>query len=157
VALSLAKERPTTRVLGLDISSDAVVVARDNLVRLGAVNCAIGQSDLYAALGPGRPWFDLITANPPYIPDGEIPALDVDIRGFEPHLALAGGGDGLSVMQRVISDAPKHLAKGGVLAVEMMTGQVPAVAAFYEQCGFFDILIKKDLGGRERVVSGIWP
>jgi release factor glutamine methyltransferase len=157
VALSLAKERPTTRVLGLDISSDAVVVARDNLVRLGAVNCAIGQSDLYAALGPGRPWFDLITANPPYIPDGEIPALDVDIRGFEPHLALAGGGDGLSVMQRVISDAPKHLAKGGVLAVEMMTGQGPAVAAFYEQCGFSDIWIKKDLGGRERVVSGIWP
>jgi release factor glutamine methyltransferase len=157
VALSLAKERPTTCVVGLDISSDAVEVARDNLVRLGAVNCAIGQSDLYAALGPARPRFDLITANPPYIPDNEIPGLEIDIRGFEPHLALAGGGDGLSVMHRVVSEAPKHLAKGGVLAVEMMTGQGPAVAALFEQCGFSEVWIKKDLGGRERVVSGVWP
>jgi len=157
VALSLAKERPTTCVVGLDISPDAIAVARDNLVRLGAVNCAIGQSDLYAALGPPRPWFDLITANPPYIPDGEIAGLEVDIRGFEPHLALAGGDDGLSVMQRVVSEAPQHLTKGGVLAVEMMTGQGPAVAALFEQCGFSDVWIKKDLGGRERVVSGVLP
>jgi release factor glutamine methyltransferase len=157
VALSLGKERPTTRVLGLDISADAVVVARDNLVRLGAVNCAIGQSDLYTALGPARPQFDLITANPPYIPDNEIPGLEVDIRGFEPHVALAGGGDGLSIMQRVVSDAPNHLTKGGVLAVEMMTGQGPAVAAFFEERGFADVSIKNDLGGRERVVSGVWP
>lgn len=156
VAISLAKERPTTCVLGLDISSDAIVVARDNMVRLGAVNCAFGQSDLYAALVQQSPKFDLITANPPYIPDGEIPALEVDIRGFEPHLALAGGGDGLSIMQRVVSDAPKFLAKSGVLAVEMMTGQGPAVAALFEQCGFIDIVIKKDLGARERVVSGVW-
>lgn len=155
VAISLAKERPTTQVLGLDISRDAIEVARDNLVRLGAVNCAIGQSDLYAALGPDRPWFDLITANPPYIPEGEIAGLDVDIRGFEPHVALSGGDDGLSIMRRVVSMAPRHLAKQGVLAVEMMTGQGPAVAALFEQNGFTDVRIKKDLGGRERVVSGV--
>lgn len=155
VAISLAKERPTTCVVGLDLSSDAVTVARENLVRLGAVNCAIGQSDLYAALGPARPIFDLITANPPYIPDPEIPGLDVDIRGFEPHLALAGGGDGLSVMRRVVSEAPKHLTNGGVLAVEMMTGQGQAVMELFEQSGFSDVRIKKDLGGRERVVSGV--
>jgi release factor glutamine methyltransferase len=155
VAISLAKERPTTCVVGLDLSPEAVVVARDNLVRLGAVNCAIGQSDLYAALGQPRPIFDLITANPPYIPEGEIPALDVDIRGFEPHLALSGGDDGLSVMTRIVSEAPKHLVQGGALAVEMMTGQGPAVTALFEQAGFTDVRIKKDLGGRERVVSGI--
>lgn len=157
VAISLARERPTTCVVGLDLSPDAVMVARDNLVRLGAVNCAIGQSDLYAALAPDRPIFDLITANPPYIPDGDIPGLDVDIRGFEPHMALAGGDDGLSLMRRVVSEAPRHLAKGGILAVEMMTGQGEAVSALFADAGFSDIRIKKDLGGRERVVSGAWP
>lgn len=156
VAITLAKERPTTRVQGLDLSMDAVVVAQDNLVRLGAVNCAIGQSDLYSVLGTPRPWFDLITANPPYIPDGEISALDVDIRGFEPHLALAGGGDGLSIMRRIVAEAPKHLVHGGVLAVEMMTGQGVAVVELFEQAGFSDVQIKKDLGARERVVSGVW-
>lgn len=156
VAISLAKERPTTCVIGLDISEGAVEVARENLVRLGAVNCAIGQSDLFKALGKPRPFFDLITANPPYIPEGEIPGLDVDIRGFEPHVALSGGDDGLSVMRRLVSEAPNHLAKGGVLAVEMMTGQGPAVAELFERRGFTDVQIKKDLGARERVVSGIW-
>ncbi|HRI66055.1 MAG TPA: peptide chain release factor N(5)-glutamine methyltransferase [Polyangium sp.] len=155
VAISLAKERPTTQVIGLDLSQDAVEVARDNLVRLGAVNCAIGQSDLYAALGAPRPWFDLITANPPYIPDADIPGLDVDIRGFEPHMALSGGDDGLSIMRDVVARAPYHLAKGGVLAVEMMTGQGAAVVALFEQNGFSEVGIKKDLGGRERVVSGV--
>ena len=141
--------------MGLDISHDAVEVAWDNMVRLGAVNCAIGQSDLYSALGAPRPWFDLITANPPYIPEGEIAGLDVDIRGFEPHVALSGGDDGLSIMRHVVSKAPQYMARGGVLAVEMMTGQGPDVAALFEQNGFSEVLIKKDLGGRERVVSGV--
>lgn len=156
VAISLAKERPTTCVVGLDISAEAIEVARENLVRLGAVNCAIGQSDLFQALGKPKPIFDLITANPPYIPEPEIAGLDVDIRGFEPHVALSGGDDGLSVMRRLVSDAPNHLAKGGVLAVEMMTGQGQAVTELFERRGFSDVKIKKDLGGRERVVSGIW-
>jgi release factor glutamine methyltransferase len=155
VAITLAKERPTTCVVGLDISADAVEVARENLVRLGAVNCAIGQSDLYAALGQPKAFFDLITANPPYIPEGEIPGLDVDIRGFEPHVALSGGDDGLTIMRRVVGEAPKYLAPGGVLAVEMMTGQGAAVTEIFEQNGFVDVRIKKDLGARERVVSGI--
>ncbi|MBK9261436.1 MAG: peptide chain release factor N(5)-glutamine methyltransferase [Polyangiaceae bacterium] len=156
VAISLAKERPTICVLGLDLSPGAVEVARENVVRLGAVNCAIGQSDLFAALAPARPRFDLITANPPYIPDSEIEALDIDIRGFEPHLALAGGDDGLSIVRRIVSEAPEHLLCGGVLAIEVMTGQAASVCELFEQRGFSDVQIKKDLGGRERVVSGVF-
>lgn len=155
VAISLAKERPTTCVLGLDVSPDAVDVARENAMRLGAVNCTIGQSDLFAAVASTHARFDLITANPPYIPDAEIPSLDIDIRGFEPHLALAGGDDGLSIVRRIVSEAPGHLASGGVLAAEVMTGQASAVCELFEQQGFSDIQIKKDLGGRERVVSGV--
>jgi len=156
VALTLAKERPTTCVLGLDLSPDAVAVARDNLVRLGAVNCAIGVSDLFSALSGRRARFDLITANPPYIPDAEIAELPVDVRGFEPRLALAGGEDGLSLVRRIVAEAPGHLAPGGVLALEVMAGQAPSVREIFAQRGFVDVLVKKDLGGHERVVSGVW-
>jgi release factor glutamine methyltransferase len=157
VAISLARERPTTCVLGLDLSADAITVARENLVRLGAVNCAFGVSDLFAALEGRGAHFDLITANPPYIPDEEIPGLQIDIRGFEPNLALSGGADGLVVVRRIVDEAPRFLAKGGLLAMELMSGQAPAVRALFEARGFSDIVIKKDLGGHERVVSGVWP
>ena len=156
VAISLARERPTTCVLGLDLSADALDVARENLVRLGAVNCAFGVSDLFAALAGRNAHFDLITANPPYIPDEEIPTLQIDIRGFEPTLALSGGGDGLAVVRRIVAEAPAFLAKGGALALELMSGQAPSVSALFEARGFSDVRVTKDLGGHERVVSGIW-
>jgi len=156
VAISLAKERPTTCVIGLDLSPDAAELARENVVRLGAVNCAIGVSDLFSALSGRRARFDLITANPPYIPDAEIAELPVDVRGFEPHLALAGGADGLSLVRRIVKEAPDHLAPGGVLALEVMAGQAPAVREIFSERGFVDVLVKKDLGGHERVVSGVW-
>jgi release factor glutamine methyltransferase len=156
VAITLAKERPTTCVLGLDVSPDAVEVARENLVRRGAVNCAIGVSDLFSALAGRRARFDLITANPPYIPDAEIDELPVDVRGFEPHLALAGGEDGLSLVRRLVKEAPDYLASSGVLALEVMAGQAPAVREIFSERGFVDVLVKNDLGGHERVVSGLW-
>lgn len=157
VAISLARERPTTCVLGLDLSEEAILVARENLVRLGAVNCAFGVSDLFAALEGRGVHFDLITANPPYIPDEEIPTLQIDIRGFEPNLALSGGEDGLAVVRRIVAEAPRFLEKGGALALELMSGQAPAVHALFEAAGFSDIAVKKDLGGHDRVVSGVWP
>jgi len=157
VAISLAKERPTTCVLGLDISQDAVVVARENVVRLGAVNCAIGVSDLFHALEGRNALFDVITANPPYIPDAEIADLQVDIRDFEPRLALSGGADGLEVVRKIIHEAPRYLAPSGLLAFELMSGQAPEVSALLEARGFQNIEVKRDLAGHERVVSGVWP
>lgn len=157
VAISLARERPTTCVLGLDISADAIVVARENLVRLGAMNCAFGVSDLFAALKGRGVVFDLITANPPYIPDAEIPTLQVDIREFEPNVALSGGEDGLFLVRRIVDEAPTYLANNGVLAMELMSGQAAEVSAMLSRRGFVDVSVKKDLGGHERVVSGVWP
>jgi len=156
VALSLARERPTTCVLGLDVSEDAATLARENLVRLGAVNCAIGVSNLFEALRGRDASFDLITANPPYIPDDEIATLMVDVRAFEPHLALAGGPDGLVLVRRIIDEAPDFLAPGGVLALELMAGQAPDVSALFSARGFSEIEIAKDLAGHERVVSGVF-
>src|SRR5262249_3011185 len=119
VAVSLARERPTTRVLGADVSRDALAVAVENALRLGAYNVGFVVSDLFAALQPGAGRFDLVPANPPYIPEGEIPSLAVDIRGFEPRLALEGGPDGLAILRRIVAEAPAFLDEDGVLAVEI--------------------------------------
>lgn len=158
VAISLARERPTTRVLGVDISPDALAVARENALRLGAMNAGFVRSDLFAALRAGRAGrarFDLITANPPYIAEDEIETLQVDVRSFEPRLALVAGADGLDVVRRIAAEAPEFLDEGGVLAMEVGAGQAPAVRPLFERAGFTAIETMRDLGGHERVVSGV--
>jgi release factor glutamine methyltransferase len=154
VAITLARERPTTRVVGVDLSEGALVVARENATRLGVTHqVTLLRSDLYAALDPGAR-FDLITANPPYIAEPEIASLPPDVRDFEPRLALAGGDDGLDVVRRVVSGARSFLAPGGVLALEVGAGQAPEVQALFEQGGFTAIERQRDYAGHERVVSG---
>lgn len=156
VAVSLARERPTSRVLGADLSEGALVVARENAIRLGAVNAGFLRSDLFAGLPSGLV-FDLITANPPYIPDAEIAGLQPDIRDYEPHLALVGGADGLDLARRIIAAAPARLARGGVLAMEIGAGQAGAVAELFAASGFEAIIRHLDYGGHERVVSAARP
>ena len=157
VAITIARERPTALVIGSDISRPALDVARQNAVRLGAFNVAFFAADLFALprlLTPAR--LDLITANPPYIPDSEEPDLAVDIRDYEPHAALFGGADGLVIVRRIVEEAPLHLDEGGVLALEVAAGQSAAVAALLQARGFIDIDKARDYGGHERVVSGSW-
>jgi release factor glutamine methyltransferase len=157
VAISLARERPTTRVIGTDVSPGALEVAAENAIRLGAVNLGFLRSDLFSALDPRRHRFDLITANPPYIPEGDLPGLQVDVRAFEPKLALVSGLDGLTLARKIIAEAPRFLDPGGVLAMELGAGQAPAVRRLFESSGFVDIEARRDLGGHERVVSGMKP
>lgn len=158
VAISFGRERPNAHVLGTDLSADAVAVARDNALRLGAVPWVwFRVSDVFADLGVSKPRFEVITANPPYIPEPDIAGLAPTIREFEPRLALSGGSDGLVLVRRIVKEAPDHLEPGGVLAMEIGAGQAPDVAALYEARGFTEIQRTKDLAGIERVVSGIWP
>ena len=154
VAISLARERLTTRVLGVDISEGALVVARENALRLGAVNAGFLRADLFSAT-PAGSRFELITANPPYIPDAEIAELPPDVRDYEPRLALAAGPDGLDLVRRIVAGAPARLVDGGVLAMEVGAGQAPAVVEIFERAGFREIARARDLGGHERVVSGV--
>jgi release factor glutamine methyltransferase len=155
VAISLACERPTTRVLAVDLSEGALAVAADNAIRLNAIQ-AMGllRSDLFEGV-PASARFDLVTANPPYIADAEVETLVVDIKGFEPRLALAGGPDGLALVRRLVADAPARLAPGGVLAIEVGAGQAGDVAALFEHAGLSAIERRRDYGGHERVVSGV--
>jgi release factor glutamine methyltransferase len=157
VAVAFATQRPTWHVTGSDISAEALVVARKNALRHGSVwNINFRPSDLFADIA-AEPRFDLITANPPYIPDDEVLTLVADIKNFEPHAALCGGGDGLAILRRLVKAAPGWLAPGGVLAMEVGAGQAERVAKGLGAYGFVEVQRERDYGGIERVVSGRWP
>ncbi|MBI5535861.1 MAG: peptide chain release factor N(5)-glutamine methyltransferase [Deltaproteobacteria bacterium] len=157
VAISFARERPTWRVDGTDLSEDALAVARDNAMRLGALwNVRFKHGDLFQAIEP-HDLYEVIIANPPYIPRAEIEQLAPDIREHEPRMALDGGEDGLDLIRLIASGAPAHLVEGGLLAMEIGVDQPEAVQALLQQAGFCEIEIDRDLASRPRVVSGVWP
>jgi release factor glutamine methyltransferase len=155
VAITIARERPTARLHATDASKDALAVARENALRLGAYNVSFRESDLYDALEPGDR-FDLIVANPPYVASDNIPALMADVREFEPRQALDGGADGLRIVRRVVLGAPDFLVPGGKLALEVGQGQAGAVARALSERGFLDVAVSRDYARIERVVDGRW-
>ena len=154
VAIAFAHHRPAWEVTASDISADAVDVARKNALRLGVIPAVrVRQGDLFEVVQEHER-FDLITANPPYVPTREWEALERGIREFEPRLALDGGDDGLDYLRRIVQTAPVHVEPGGVLAVEVGYDQAEQVAALFEAAGFVDIDLRRDYGGHQRVVSG---
>lgn len=154
VALAFASRRPDWEVHAADISEAALEVARENGRRLGAAwNLHFHLGDLLTPFSPGDA-FDVVTANAPYISASEFAELDIGVRGFEPHLALKGGDDGLDLIGRLVLEAPSHLVPGGLLALEVGYEQAPQVIALFEQSGFDQVRVHHDYGGRARVVSG---
>jgi len=157
VAIAFAKERPTWQVTGSDLSADALEVARHNALRLGTIwNLDFRRSDLLAEI-EREAGFDLIMANPPYVPDAEVPTLSPDIKNHEPASALCGGPDGLALIRRLVKAAPLLLVPGGLLALEVGAGQAPRVAKGLMSYGFSDVQQERDYAGIERVVSGRLP
>jgi release factor glutamine methyltransferase len=156
VAIAFARQRPTWSVTASDISADALQVASENAHRTGAIrNVRLVQGSLFAPVAAQR--FDLITANPPYIATAELATLPVDVRDFEPRLALDGGADGLDLVREIAEHAPARLAPGGLLALEIGADQGAAVVAVLNTRGYRDVELARDLGGRDRVVSGYGP
>ena len=154
VIVTLGKRLPHLTLFAVDASSDALDVARANAAKHG-VSVTFLQGDLDAPLRPFAP-FDLIVANLPYIPTGDLPALAPEVQA-EPRLALDGGADGLDLVRRLCAAAPSLLAPGGALALELGAGQAPAVAAFCREAGLVDVQLRRDLGAIERVVSARKP
>jgi release factor glutamine methyltransferase len=154
VGIAFAKARPTWRVLATDVSPATAELAWENARRLGVTfTLGVGVGDLFAPVTGRR--FDLVVANPPYIPSREIGGLMPDVRDFEPRLALDGGEDGLDLVRRIVAGAREYLGPGGVLAVEVGHDQAPRTRQLFEQAGFHDIEHRRDYGGRDRVVSGV--
>jgi release factor glutamine methyltransferase len=157
VAITLARQRPTSRVHAADKSADAVALARENALRLGAYNVSFSSGDLFDAVPAALAPFDVIAANPPYIPTARIAELMPDVRDFEPRAALDGGLDGLDLVRRIVDRAPAFLAPGAALAIEVGEGQAPDVSALFAGRGFTDIAAARDYAKIERVVHGIRP
>jgi release factor glutamine methyltransferase len=156
VAIALARSRPTWRITASDISPEAASLAWENTRRNGAAfSLRVVTGDLYQPLAGER--FELVTANPPYIPSAELASLAPDVRDFEPRLALDGGPDGLDVVRAVVAGAARHLEPNGVLAVEVGHDQAARVRELFEQAGFCEVASRRDYGGHERVVSGSRP
>ncbi|MFI5299005.1 MAG: peptide chain release factor N(5)-glutamine methyltransferase [Polyangiales bacterium] len=157
VATTLKCELLTLTVDAIDLSPDALAVARDNAARLGAVwNVRFAVGDLFGPLGAPSPRYDLIVSNPPYIPSDELATLQADVRDHEPRLALDGGRDGLDLVRRIVDGAPRWLRAGGALALEIGHGEADSTRALMTTRGFSDVSIARDYAGIDRVVSGVF-
>lgn len=146
------------QVIGVDISTDVLQIALDNSSKLGLFNKSIfRKSNIFSNIrkkGYGAEKFDLIISNPPYIPISEKDKLQIEV-GFEPDLALfAQDVEGIDFYDKIITEAPKFLNKGGYLMFELGINQAEKVKALMEKAGFKNIEIEKDLAGIERVVWG---
>ena len=146
--LAVLHERPHALGLGVDRSTEALAYADRNRRALGlADRCALIRGSWLDAVG-GR--FELILANPPYVPAGEIDALMADVRDFEPRLALDGGADGLAAHRLVLAGLTERLAPDGLALLEIGHEQGEAALAAAAAAGAAGAHLLCDLGGRDR-------
>ena len=149
IACSIAKKTNAT-VLGIDISSDALRIALDNVTTLGINNKAIfRKSNLFEKIREGES-FDLIISNPPYIPYGT--ELSVEVMQ-EPKLALFAEENGLAIYRQIVEQAPEYLNNEGYLMFELGINEANDVKKLMQK-DFENIIIEKDLAGIERVIYG---
>jgi release factor glutamine methyltransferase len=154
ILLALLAERPAARGLGIDISEDALAVARDNAAALGlAGRMALLRSDWTAGLGEGL--FDLVVSNPPYIANDVIETLEPEVRDHEPRIALEGGPDGLDHYRVLAPEILRVLKPGGRFAVEIGYDQKAEVEALFRAAGAEAVQTIRDLSDRDRVVAGM--
>ena len=159
VALSIASERPGAHVTATDLSERAVALALRNREALGLGETVdVIECDLASGVDPElMGTFSVLVSNPPYIPTRvlreEVPA---EVADFEPDLALDGGEDGLDVYRRLLELAPRALAPGGMLAVELFEGALDHAAELArEQGGWSRVEVREDLTHRPRVLVAV--
>lgn len=153
IIISLALARPDALYLALDVSEDALALARENAALHGLQErIAFASGELADLVEAGS--VDAIVANLPYIPSADCESLPLSVRGFEPRVALDGGPTGLGVIELVIQDASMALKPDGLVFLEMGFDQAAPVQSLLKDAGFSDIAILKDLAGRDRVARG---
>jgi len=156
IAISLAHALPLAQVTATDLSHAALEVAKENAIRNGlADRIRFLQGDLLAPVA--RECFDVVASNPPYVPAVDRASLAVEVRDYEPGLALFADTDGMSVFRRLIPQAADALLKGGYVVLEIGHGQQPAVGDLLSASGFEKIQFISDLQGIPRVAMGRRP
>jgi len=152
--LAILAERPAAHGLGIDVSEEALEIARDNAATLGlAARCVLARGDWTTGLEDDG--FDVIVSNPPYIATEVIAGLQPEVRDYEPMLALDGGPDGLAPYRILAGEILRVLKPGGRFAVEIGYDQKAAVERLFSEAGALEVVTLPDLGGRDRVVVGV--
>ena len=150
LAVSIAHALPQVRVTAVDRSEAALAVARRNAQRHGVLGrVTFHHGDVLVGVSEAA---DLIVANPPYVPESDAPSMPADVVRYEPHVALFGGPDGLAIVERLLMQAPHHLADGGRLVVEFGFGQSARVRALAESAGWHVVAIRSDLQSIPRTI-----
>jgi len=152
IAISLAVKCPSTQILGIDASADALDVAGQNAARHNVSDrTRFFHGDGFAAVPPDAS-FDLIISNPPYIPSAGIETLQPEVRDYEPHQALNGGPDGLDAFRRLAAEAGAFLKSGGRIMVEFGDGQEEQVCRILKGQNWIVVAVKQDYTPRPRIL-----
>ncbi|WP_292954855.1 peptide chain release factor N(5)-glutamine methyltransferase [Nitrosomonas sp.] len=152
VGITIARHRPAAYVTAVDVSIDAIDIAKWNARKLSVNNIQIIQGNWFEALATGAV-FDLIVSNPPYVAKNDPHLLLGDLR-FEPDLALSTHDNGLACIRHIIAAAPMYLVDGGKLLLEHGYDQASISQQLLQASGYRNIYSLTDLAGIERVCGG---
>ena len=175
-AVTILENRPTARILDLGTGTGAIVISilaeakhvqgvavdvSKKALEIATENAKTHKVEARLTLLEGS-WFssvegqfDIILSNPPYITAAAMEDLDIEVKGFDPDLALSGGEDGLMAYRAIISQADKHLKAGGVLLFEIGYDQGQSVSELLTLAGFTDVSVHKDLSGHDRMIKAV--
>jgi release factor glutamine methyltransferase len=151
ISVSILYNVPSATAVGVDISDEALTVARENAAKHGVERrLELMVSDVFENV-PEKA-FDLIVANPPYVPEHDLESLQVEVRDHEPIVALTAGTDGLSIMRRIVDGAPERLRAGGLLLMEIGFDQATRVREMFNVDHWSSLDVLPDLQGIPRMV-----
>ncbi len=155
VGLAIASQAPQARVILGELDDSCLKICRQNIRRNG-LSGRVTPVQMNALEKPARSLgeFQCIVSNPPYIPTGDIPGLEISVRNYEPHLALDGGEDGLDFYRAITREWRETLAPGGRIYFEVGIGQADPVLRLMRGQGFGDLEVIKDRNKIPRVVLG---
>ncbi len=151
IVLTLLCEFPDAHGVGVDVSAAALAVTLSNAKRLQVADRFTTLRSSWFGNVEGR--FDLIVSNPPYIPRADIHGLDVDVKDYDPHLALDGGSDGLDCYRAIAAGALAHLMPQGYVLVEIGAGQEVDISQIFQNVGMKPWIVRKDLSGWSRILG----
>jgi release factor glutamine methyltransferase len=157
LAVALASELPLARLLAVDVSPEALALARRNALDLGFdERIEWLEGDLVAPLREGGP-VQALVANLPYVSEDEWAECDPEVREHDPRLALVAGSEGTELIERLVDEAPSVIATGGWLGLEVGWTQAERVKGLLERRGYTAVRSRRDFAGIERVVEGRPP
>jgi release factor glutamine methyltransferase len=155
IAISVLANNAAAEAVATDLSPEALVAARANALAADvAERLTFAQGSWFVPLGKRGRRFDLIVSNPPYIESRAIDGLEIDVRRYDPRLALDGGPDGLDPYREIAAEALHWLKPKGALMVEIGSTQGESVPKVLEEAGFSRVTVEKDLAGLDRAAIG---